>query len=104
MVTDFIVKIGIILTLKLEVMNHMQQKIHRQAFPGINFLGCHKISFADNFSISEIGTAKNWAPIVNAKGLNRAKSLDNVQQPVKSLHYRSMHKSLTFTVRDIAMD
>ncbi len=69
---------------------------------GINFLWRYKILFADNFAISEIGTAKNHAPILNTKGLNRAKRLDIVQQPVKSLHYRSMYRSLTFLVCDIA--
>ncbi len=36
--------------------------------PGIDFLGRHKILFADNFAISGIGTAKNRTPILNAKG------------------------------------
>jgi hypothetical protein len=36
----------------------------------IDFLGRYKIIilFADDFAISEIGTAKKQAPILNAKG------------------------------------
>ncbi len=65
----------------------------------INFLGCHKILFADHIAISEIGTAKNQAPVINTKGGIRAKSLGFVQQQsVKSLsHYRSMHRLIDFS-------
>ena len=35
---------------------------------GIDFPGRPKILFAGNYAISKIGTAKNKAPILNAKG------------------------------------
>ena len=68
--------------------------------PRINFLGLHKIIilFAGNFAISEIVDAKNQAPILNAKGWDRDKSLDIVQQqPVKCLHYCSRQRPIYFS-------
>ncbi|MBA3284473.1 MAG: hypothetical protein H0U27_05360, partial [Nitrosopumilus sp.] len=58
MVTNFIVKIGIISALYIEMMNHMQQKTADKPL-GIDFLGRYKIIilFAGNFAISEIGSA-----------------------------------------------
>ena len=68
MVTDFIVKVGIILMLYLE-----GDETHATENPPIspiviNFHRRYEILFADNFAIPEIGAAKNQAPILNAKG------------------------------------
>lgn len=52
----------------IEVMNHMQQKIHRQALPALIFLAAIKFCLQTILQYQKLGSAKNQAPIFNAKG------------------------------------
>ena len=73
------------------------------SLPVINFLGHHRILFADNFAISEMGTAKTRHRSTTPKGETEPKVwiLYNNQyiiwHSVKSLHFLIMNKLADFS-------